>query len=220
VGLDVRFPESLEARLIRRENRFVVRARREGGELRLHLPNTGRLAWLLPGTRLRYLPRSGGRTEGRVLLARDGAVWALLDSAYAEAGLPRLLERWGWGFVSAQPRVEGSRLDALVRDETGRERLLELKSVTHVQAGSACFPDAPSARALRHLQLLVRHRGALLFAVLRADAERFAPCPVDPAFARALRRALEAGLWVRAVRARIDPAGLEWDAELPLYCGA
>jgi len=220
VAFDLRFPPSLEARLVRRENRFAVRALADGRELRLHLPNTGRLAWLSPGTRLRYLPRSGGRTEGRVLLARDGAVWALLDSAYAEAGLPRLLERWGWGFVSAQPRVEGSRLDALVRDEAGRERLLELKSVTHVEAGTACFPDAPSARARRHLELLVEQDGALVFAVLRADAERFAPCPVDPAFARALRRALEAGLWVRAVRARIDPAGLVWDAELPLYCGA
>ncbi len=216
----MRFPASLEARLIRRENRFVVRARREGRELRLHLPNTGRLAWLTPGTRLRYLPRSGGRTEGRVLLARDGAVWALLDSAYAEAGLPRMLARWGWSFLAAQPRVEGSRLDALVRDAAGRERWLELKSVTHVEAGTACFPDAPSARALRHLRLLARHRGALVFAVLRADAERFAPCPVDPAFASALCGALEAGLWARAVRARVEPAGLVWDAELPLYCGA
>ena len=216
----MRFPASIEARLIRRENRFVVRARREGRELRLHLPNTGRLAWLTPGTRLRYLPRSGGRTEGRVLLARDGAVWALLDSAYAEAGLPRMLARWGWSFLAAQPRVEGSRLDALVRDAAGRERWLELKSVTHVEAGTACFPDAPSARALRHLRLLARHRGALVFAVLRADAERFAPCPVDPAFASALCGALEAGLWARAVRARVEPAGLVWDAELPLYCGA
>ncbi|WP_287408861.1 DNA/RNA nuclease SfsA [Oceanithermus sp.] len=218
--LDVRFPASLEARLVRRENRFVVRAVAGGKELRLHLPNTGRLAWLASGTRLRYLPRSGGRTEGRVLLARDGAVWALLDSAYAEAGLPRMLARWGWSFLAAQPRVEGSRLDALVRDAAGRERWLELKSVTHVEGGTACFPDAPSARALRHLRLLARHRGALVFAVLRADAERFAPCPVDPAFASALCGALEAGLWARAVRARVEPAGLVWDAELPLYCGA
>ena len=217
---DVPFSPTREARLIRRENRFVVRAGSERGELRLHLPNTGRLAWLAPGTPLRWRPRSGGRTEGRVLLARDGATWALLDSSYAEAGLPRLLERWGWGFLAAQPRVEGSRLDALVRDQAGRERLLELKSVTHVAAGTACFPDAPSARALRHLQLLVRHRGALVFAVLRADAERFAPCPVDPAFARALSAARKAGLWMRAVRARIEPAGLVWDAELPLYWGA
>lgn len=216
----MRFPASLEARLIRRENRFVVRAVAGGKELRLHLPNTGRLVWLKPETPLRYLSRSGGRTQGRVLLARDGAVWALLDSAYAEAGLPRLLARWGWGFLAAQPRVEGSRLDALVRDAAGRERWLELKSVTHVEAGTACFPDAPSARALRHLRLLARHRGALVFAVLRADAARFAPCPVDPAFAGALCRALEAGLWARAVRARVEPAGLVWDAELPLYCGA
>lgn len=203
-----------------RENRFVVRARAGDRELRLHLPNTGRLAWLVEGTRLRYLPRAGGRTQGRVLLARSGEVWALLDSAYAEAALPQLLGRWGWRLREAQPRVGRSRLDARVEDAAGRERLLELKSVTQVEAQTACFPDAPSERARRHLELIAEQGGAFVFAVLRADAERFEPCPVDPRFAKALCRALEDGLWARAVRARVQPAGLVWDAELPLYCGA
>jgi len=220
VAFDVPFPASLEARFLERENRFVVRAVAGGEELRLHLPNTGRLTWLKPGTPLRYVSRSSGRTQGRVLLARDGEVWALLDSAYAEAGLPRLVRRWGWRWLSAQPRLEGQRLDGLVEDQEGRRRYLEMKSATHVEAGTACFPDAPSARARRHLELLAAHDGALVFAVLRADAERFAPCPVDPAFASALCGALEAGLWARAVRAVVSPAGLVWDAELPLYCGA
>ena len=217
---DVPFPESLEARFLERENRFVVRAAAGAGEVRLHLPNTGRLVWLKPGTPLRYVSRSGGRTQGRVLLARDGAVWALVDSAYAEAGLRRLVKRWGWRWVSAQPRLGNLRLDGLVEDREGRRRYLEMKSATHVVAGAACFPDAPSERARRHLELLVAREGALVFAVLRADAERFAPCPVDPAFASALCDARAAGLWVRAVRARVDPAGLVWDADLPLYCGA
>jgi len=220
VEWDRRFPPTLPARLIARENRFVLRAEAERGEVRLHLPNTGRLAWLRPGTPLRWRPRPGGRTEGRVLLARDGATWVLLDSAEAEAALPALLARWGWRHLAAQPRVEGGRLDALARDAAGRERLLEMKSVTHVTEGTACFPDAPSARAKKHLGWLVAREGALVFAVLRADAERFAPCPVDPEFASALCAAREAGLWMRAVRARVASEGLVWDAELPLYCGA
>jgi len=218
VELDQAFPPSRAARLLERENRFVVRAAAAGGELRLHLPNTGRLEWLRPGTRLRYLPRAGGRTAGRVLLAHAGAVWALLDSAFAEAALPRLVMRWGWRWRVAQPRLGGRRLDGLVVDEAGRERYLEMKSATHVRAGRACFPDAPSERARAHLALLREHGGVLVFAVLRADAASFGPCPVDPEFAAELCDAVRGGLLVRAARARVSPAGLVWDAELPLYC--
>jgi len=218
VGFDVAFPPLQDARLLKRVNRFVVRAETAAGEQRLHLPNTGRLSWLRPGTPLRYQPRPGGKTAGRVTLARDGDVWALLDSSLAEAGLPRLLESWGWRWLAAQPRVEGRRLDGLVRDRTGVERYLEMKSATRVDAGRACFPDAPSARARAHLELLTRRRGVLVFAVLRGDAGEFSPCPVDPDFAAVLCAARSGGLEVRAVRALIEPGGLVWDAELPIYC--
>ncbi len=215
---DTVFPPSREARLLERVNRFVVRARAGNEELRLHLPNTGRLGWLRPGTLLRYQPREGGRTAGRVMLARDGGVWALLDSSLAEAGLPRLVRRWRWRWLAAQPRLAGHRLDGLVIDEDGVERYLEMKSATQVEAGRACFPDAPSARARAHLELLLRRQGVLVFAVLRGDAREFVPCPADPAFAAALRAAIRSGLLVRAVRALIEPAGLVWDEELPIYC--
>ena len=218
MGFDVAFPPLQTARLLQRVNRFVVRVETAAGELRLHLPNTGRLSWLQPGTPLLYQPRPGGKTAGRVTLARDGEVWALLDSSLAEAGLPRLLESWGWGWLAAQPRLEGCRLDGLVRDRAGGERYLEMKSATRVDAGRACFPDAPSARARAHLELLTERRGVLVFAVLRGDAGEFSPCPIDPAFAAALCAARSGGLEVRAVRALIEPGGLVWDAELPIYC--
>ncbi|WP_457636671.1 DNA/RNA nuclease SfsA [Oceanithermus sp.] len=218
MGFDVAFPPSRSARFLERLNRFVVLAETGAGKLRLHLPNTGRLRWLRPGTALRFLPRKGGRTAGRVLLAREGDVWVLLDSSWAEAALPRLVERWGWSWLGAQPRLEGHRLDGLILDETGEKRFLEMKSATHVEAGRACFPDAPSTRARAHLKLLAERQGVLVFAVLRGDARGFAPCPADPAFAAALASALAAGLRARAVRVRVKKAGLVWGEELPIYC--
>ncbi len=216
MGYDLAFPPTLSARLVERENRFAVRAKGESGELRLHLPNSGRLRFLRPGTELRYRPRPGPRTDGRVLLARDQGRWVLLDSRYAEEALPPLLARFGYRFVRPQPRFPEGHFDALV-EVGGRVVPLEMKSATHVEDGVACFPDAQSARAVRHVAGLLAHGGVLLFAVLHPSGRAFRPCSVDPAFARFLERAVRQGLRVHAVRAEIDPRGLRWAEELPVY---
>ncbi len=213
---DLAFPPTRRAVLLERENRFAVRARGEAGELRLHLPNSGRLRFLRPGLELRYLPKENPRTAGRVLLARDGADWVLLDSRYAEAALPALLGRLGYRFLRAQPRVGESRFDALV-EVGGRAVPLEMKSATHVEDGVACFPDAPSARAVRHLEGLARAGGVLVFAVLHPRGRAFAPCRFDPRFAEALARAAREGVRVHAARAELSPAGLRWAETLPVY---
>ncbi|GEM_PF-5833075 len=218
MGFDVSFPPSESAVFLERVNRFVVRAAADPGELLLHLPNSGRLSWLGEGAPLRYLPRRSAKTAGRVILARDRDTWALLDSALAEAALPGLLQNWGWRWLRAQPKLENRRLDALALDERGGERYLEMKSVTQVSAGLGCFPDAPSRRARAHLELVRRRDGLLLFAVLRQDAEAFSPCDADPEFAAAFCRYYRQGLAARAERARLEPGGLVWSGELPIYC--
>ena len=216
MALDLAFPPTLPAVLAERENRFAVRARRGGEELRLHLPNSGRLRFLRPGTLLRYLPRESPRTAGRVLLARDGPDWVLLDSSYAERALPVLVGRLGYRFLRAQPRFGESRFDALV-EAGGRKAPLEMKSATHVEGEQACFPDAKSSRARRHLAGLVEHGGVLVFAMLHPRGRTFSPCPVDPGFARELAEARRLGLRVHAVRAEVAPGGLRWAEELPVY---
>jgi len=213
---DRAFPPTRPARFLERENRFLVRAEGEEGAIRLHLPNSGRLRFLRPGTPLRYLPKTSPRTAGRVLLARDGADWVLLDSDYAERALPALLDRLGYRFLRAQPRMGESRFDALV-EVGGRAVPLEMKSATHVEGEVACFPDAPSDRAVRHLEGLAGAGGVLLFAVLHPRGRAFRPCPFDPRFAEALSRAAREGVRVHAVRAEIAPAGLRWAETLPVY---
>jgi len=216
VSWDLAFPPSRRAGFLARENRFAVRAEGEGGPIRLHLPNSGRLRFLSPGTPLRYLPKASPRTAGRVLLAQDGPDWVLLDSSFAERALPVLVGRLGYRFLRAQPRVGESRFDALV-EAGGRAVPLEMKSATHVEGEVACFPDAPSVRAVRHLEGLARAGGVLLFAVLHPRGRAFRPCPFDPRFARALSEAARAGVRVHAVRAEIGPEGLRWAETLPVY---
>ncbi|MFO0634183.1 MAG: DNA/RNA nuclease SfsA [Nannocystaceae bacterium] len=73
----------------------------------------------------------------------------------------------------------------------------------------ACFPDAPTERGVRQLGALIEvvrrgQRAAVVFAVMRGDVDAFTPAAaIDPAYATALREAVDAGVEVYALAARI-----------------
>ena len=70
---------------------------------------------------------------------------------------------------------------------------------------------ARSARHLRELsvQVAAGDRAVALFVVQRTDCDRFAPAEdLDPAFARALREALAAGVEVLVYRCDVAPDGV------------
>jgi sugar fermentation stimulation protein A len=108
------------------------------------------------------------------------------------------------------PYGRGSRIDLLM--ERGPSRCwVEVKNCTLVEGKAACFPDAVTARGLKHLrelgdQVEAGHRGVIFFLVQRMDAARFAPADwIDPAYGEALRRVVAAGV-----------EALAWDVEIDL----
>jgi sugar fermentation stimulation protein A len=100
--------------------------------------------------------------------------------------------------------------------------LLEVKSVAAVRGGTALFPDAPTARGVRHVEALGHaasrgERAALLFVVQRGDVRRVAPfAERDPAFAAALRAARRAGVRLLAHTCRVEPRGCTLGPEIPV----
>jgi sugar fermentation stimulation protein A len=140
-----------------------------------------------------------------------------------------LLEEFeGWDLVRAEVTRGGSRFDFLLARASGsrevgsgEELLLEVKSVTLVEEGLALFPDAVTARGRRHLEELteiVREGGhaAVLFVVQREDVREIrAAAAIDPAFARALETAIQAGVRVLGRRCRVDPQGIELLGPVP-----
>jgi sugar fermentation stimulation protein A len=87
-----------------------------------------------------------------------------------------------------------SRFDFLCIDSKGLRHLVEVKACSLVEYGTAMFPDAPSARALKHLEELAAlsreaYRCHVLFVILHGEPELFIPnLHTDPAFAAALSR--------------------------------
>ncbi len=182
-----------------------------------HLPNSGRLRELLvPGYRVWVAPRSGSRKTvgdlqlvelpGGVLVSADARVPnRVFLEAWAEGRLP---EFRGFDRVTPEPRLSGGRLDFRFDGPAG-SAYIEVKSITLVEGGTGLFPDAPTDRGRRHLELLAAAArqgfGAFaVFVIQRPDAERFAPNDaVDPAFGRLLRQAAGLGVGVRAYRCAV-----------------
>lgn len=206
-----------------RPNRFLVRARLDGGRVvRAACRDPGRLERLLvPGVelRLRPAPRGTRRTRFDLVLARQGRAWVSVVPVAANDVLAAALARGdadglrGARVLAREVRRGHSRFDFLLLLR-GRSLWTEVKSVGLVEHGVALFPDAPSARAARHLRELTALARAgeaalVVFVVQRAGARVVAPfASRDPEFARALGEAVSGGVRVRAYACRVGPRGL------------
>ncbi len=229
-------PALVPGRLTGRRNRFAALVEVDGREVLAHVPNSGRLTELfLPGAAVTLAPPRGagsGRTARRTLFdlvsIRHEEAWVCIDArlpnalvAEAVAGGRLDLFR-GEAVARREPAFGESRLDLLCGGPGRPDRFVETKSVTLVRGGVARFPDAPTARGVRHLEELERavrmgYRAAVVFVVQRGDARGFAPNDdTDPAFGEALRRARRSGVDVVAVGCRVSPETIEIAAELPL----
>jgi len=223
------------AELLERPNRFLARCRlgagpRSGEEVLAHVPDRGRcLDLLLPGQPLVLVAAFGPlrTTRFTALLARartPPSPWVSLDPAGAPRLVARALELGLLpslrGLTVARSEVVSghSRIDLLL--EPGQV-LCEVKSVGAARDGLALFPDAPTERGLRHLQLLAARarRGlgaAVVFCAQRGDVTAVAAdAEIDPRFARGLQRAQRAGVKVAALLCDPGPAGTSLVREIP-----
>ena len=214
------FNPDREAVLVSRPNRFLIIARTGDEELRCHCPNPGRMTeFMFPGTGLILEKRTEGKAKTEWTAAglryRDGVVplFASRANGAAEALLlPRIIP--GLREVHREFSLSSSRFDFLCIGDKGRRHLVEVKACSLVEYGTAMFPDAPSIRALKHLEelsALSREGYAchVLFVITHGKPERFTPnLHTDPDFAAALSRLGKA-----------DYEGSVYVHAFPLECG-
>jgi sugar fermentation stimulation protein A len=137
-------------------------------------------------------------------------------------------ELQGYAAIRSEVRYgkENSRIDLLLEAPDGRRCYVEVKNVTLAEQGRALFPDAVTTRGAKHLRELeemVRQgqRAVIFFCVQRGDAEAMAPADrIDPAYGRALRQALAAGVEALAYQAEVAVAGIDLARRLPVVCPA
>lgn len=228
-----RFPAKLiKGALLKRYKRFLADVLLPDGQtIVAHCPNSGAMTGCAhPGMEiaLSYNPAPKRRTaytwqlstaENSLICVNTGLANHLIYAA-ATSKTGRFFQ--DAAMVKPEVKVSGhSRLDLLVEDASGQKLYAEIKSVTLRQGNIAMFPDAITSRGARHLQELEAlkacgHRALILFLVNREDVEGFAPARhIDPAYAKALQRALSRGVEMLVWQCKVSLEGLELWRELP-----
>ncbi len=187
----------------------------------IHCANTGAMTGCAdPGSRVWYSTSANLRrkyrhsleivedADGHLIGVNTARANGLVVEALSAGILP--------GFAQTSPARrevaipgEGGRFDLLVGDV-----YVEVKSVTLRLVDSGAFPDAVSIRATRHVDALARLArsgagAALVFCVLHNGIDRVRPADeIDADYGLALRRALDAGVRVLALRCLVAVSGV------------
>jgi len=214
-----------------RVNRFLVKLTINGKPVFAHLGNSGRLEDLLV-TNTHVLIKKASRSRKRktsydVIAVRYANFWVLVDSKFHNIITSKLLilglinDLKGYKILRKEFNINDVRIDFLL-EKNNEKCLLEVKGCTLVKKRIALFPDAPTERGRRQLELLTEMRKknfhtAILFLVLREDADAFSPnWNIDPDFSEKLKLAQSTGVKVLACLVKFDGKNITFVKELPV----
>ena len=210
----------VQGTFLERPNRFVAYVELAGKRETVHVKNTGRCKELLqPGATV-YLEKSlnpDRKTAYDLVAVQKGDRLINMDSQIPN----KVVEEWLWkkelfhDLVLVRPETTygKSRFDFYL--ETEEDKIfMEVKGVTLEEDGVVRFPDAPSERAVKHVEELIQateagYKAYILFVIQMKDVKYFAPNEsTHPEFAEALRRAKQAGVNILAYDSHVTKEGI------------
>ena len=209
-----------KAVFLERPNRFIAYVRLDGKKETVHVKNTGRCAELLvPGTAV-YIQESANparKTKWDLIAVEKGERLINMDSQIPNKAVQEWVEGGGLfpdvRLVRPETTYGNSRFDLYV--EAGERKIfIEVKGVTLEEGGVCRFPDAPSDRAVKHLEELIRakqdgYEAYVFFVIQMKDVRYFTPnTDTHPAFAQALKKAAAAGVKILAYDCEVAPDGI------------
>lgn len=216
------------ATFLERPNRFIAYARIAGKQETIHVKNTGRCAELLVPEAEIFVQESDNperKTKWDLIGVRKGNRLINMDSQIPN----KVVEEWlraGNLFlepVTVRPETTygNSRFDFYV--ESGEKKaFIEVKGVTLEEDGVVRFPDAPSERAVKHMEELIRAKkegyDAYVFLVIQMKGVRYFTPNMDtqPEFGEVLKKAKAAGVKILAYDCQVTEDSIKIDEEVPV----
>lgn len=224
------YGKMIEARFLRRINRFTAFVELNGQEEMVHVKNTGRCKeLLLEGARvfLEEADKEGRKTKYSLIAVYKGDILVNMDSQApnqmaAEALAEGKIEEIGEvDFLKREVNYENSRFDLFYQKEN-KKGFIEVKGVTLEENGIAKFPDAPTERGAKHLRELIKakeegYEAAALFVIQMKGVQEFRPNEErDKNFTAALKEAAKAGVKILAYDCRVQVGKVYIDQKVPV----
>lgn len=228
----MRYERIEKAVFLERPNRFIAYAKIAGKQETIHVKNTGRCAELLiPGVTV-YVQKSDNptrKTKWDLIAVEKKDMIVNMDSQIPN----RVVQEWieaghlfgDAPYVKPETTFGNSRFDLYV--ESGdRKIFIEVKGVTLEEDGVARFPDAPSERAVKHVEELCRAvkagYEAYIFFVIQMNGIRcFTPNrDTHPAFCEALEKAKTAGVHILAYESLVACDSIRLEDAVPVVLGS
>lgn len=215
-------------RFLERPNRFIAIVEIEGRRETVHVKNTGRCRELLtPGAEV-YLEKSDSpnrKTAYDLVAVKKKDVLINMDSQAPNKAVEEWLHKRllfpDLVLVRPETKHGKSRFDFYVETKTDKI-FIEVKGVTLEREGVVLFPDAPSERAIKHVEELTEaikegYQAYVIFVVQMKGVSCFMPNhEMHPHFADVLEAAARQGVQVLAYDCLVTPDSMEIDATVPV----
>lgn len=208
----MRYENMIEARFVKRPNRFIAYCDYEGTMITAHVRNTGRCRELLmPGVPV-FLEKARDpqrKTQFSLITVVKNGRYVNIDSTAPNKVFYEAVKEnpvfLGDGFpmthIRPEATFEDSRFDFCL--ESGAQKAyVEVKGVTLEEDNIALFPDAPTERGIKHMKGLMKaraegHGAYIIFIVQMKNVSSFSPnIKTHPQFGEVLKEAQESGVTV------------------------
>lgn len=224
----MKYTNITEGRFIDRPNRFIAHVEIDGQTETVHVKNTGRCRELLvPGTQV-FLEKSSNPARKTaydlVCVNKDGRL-INMDSQLPNKAAMEWIKSGGLFPEEVQVTPEktygNSRFDFFVSSKR-RKAFIEVKGVTLEEDNIARFPDAPTARGVKHLEELIRsmqegYEAYLLLVIQMKGIVRFEPnWNTHREFGETLQKAKMAGVHILAYDCLVEPDGMKIENPVPI----
>lgn len=222
--------ELIHGTLIKRYKRFLADIELDDGTVVLaHCTNSGSMKSCLESGAEVYLspvndPKRKTRFTWEMIKINDDWVGIntgnpnkLAFEAIKNNQIPGLE---GFTMVKREVNFGDSRFDVYAENEKVK-CFIEVKNVTLKEGRYALFPDAVTTRGQKHLKTLIEVkkkelRAVMLYIVQRSDVEVFAPATeIDPAYTIALKEAVNNGVEVVVMQAKVNPQEIVLSKQIP-----
>ena len=226
------WPELIPGILVKRYKRFMVDVNLKSGTLvTAHCPNSGSMkACCAPGRPVYLSYHNNPKRKLKY-------TWELIEMPTSLVGVNTLVPNRlvfeaartgkidsliGFDTVTREVKVGNhTRIDLLLQEGKQKRCYVEVKNCTLIEDGIAYFPDAVTARGLKHLvelQKLVRtgNRCVMFYLIQRDDASVFQPADhIDPAYGKAVRQAVRNGVEILVYDVKIDLKRIRLNRKVP-----